>query len=128
MMRRRTVIRTVARLSYGDAQKMIDGEEITPETMHGCVSHPSVIPEVAKDVNNLNEIGTALRAARFASGSLELHSVELRFKTDERNHPISVGPYQIKKSNNLIEEFMLLANQSVARRIHKAFPTAALLR
>lgn len=47
---------------------------------------------------------------------------------DETSLPEECAPYEIKDSNRLVEEFMLLANNSVAEHIYKAFPTLALLR
>lgn len=59
---------------------------------------------------------------RFDSGALSLGHAKLTFVLDEAQRPVSFGSYVYRDSNKLVEEFMLLANMSVARRIHHAFP------
>jgi protein SSD1 len=69
-----------------------------------------------------------MRKRRFDEGALSLSSVRLTFKLDEAGYPIECQPYQQKESNRLIEEFMLLANASVAKKIAVTYPEHALLR
>jgi exoribonuclease R len=57
-----------------------------------------------------------------------LGSVKLNFELDEYNNPIECVVYEHKDANRLVEEFMLLANMSVAQKISSAFPEQALLR
>lgn len=58
-----------------------------------------------------------------------LASPEIRFQIDDETHdPINVQAKQLKETNSLIEEFMLLANISVAKKIVKEFPECAVLR
>lgn len=53
----------------------------------------------------------------------------MRFKLDqETNNPTDVGMYQLRDSNALVEEFMLLANITVAKKVLRHFPTLAVLR
>jgi exoribonuclease R len=59
---------------------------------------------------------------------LRLDTVKLMFKRDESGIPVETWTYEIKQSNNLVEEFMLLANQSVAAKLYKSFPALAVLR
>ena len=59
---------------------------------------------------------------------MSLGSVKLNFELDEHDNPIECVIYEHKDANRLIEEFMLLANMSVAQKISSAFPEQALLR
>jgi exoribonuclease R len=59
---------------------------------------------------------------------LSLGSIKLNFELDKHNSPIECTVYEHKDANRLIEEFMLLANMSVAQKISSAFPEQALLR
>lgn len=69
-----------------------------------------------------------LRDQRFKRGALSLGSIRLNFELDEQDDPIECTVYKPKDANRLIEEFMLLANMSVAQKISSAFPEQALLR
>ncbi|CAG8719638.1 1333_t:CDS:2, partial [Cetraspora pellucida] len=69
-----------------------------------------------------------LREQRLKRGALSLGSIKLNFELDEHNNPIECNIYEHKDANQLIEEFMLLANMSVAQKISSAFPEQALLR
>ncbi len=75
------------------------------------------------DFNNeivtLNKLAQRLRAKRFASGSVNFEREEPRFEIDENGKPLSVYFKEFKESNQLIEEFMLLANRKVAEFIGK---------
>ena len=59
---------------------------------------------------------------------MSINSIKLNFETDEIFNPLDVSVYELKESNRLIEEFMLLANMSVAKQIFEFFPEQALLR
>ncbi len=70
-----------------------------------------------------------MRAQRFEHGSVTLNKPKLAFKLNESTGlPESCFAYEIHESNQLIEEFMLLANKYVAKRIFDAYPDRALLR
>ena len=112
----RAVIRSVASFTYQQAQDRID----TPEP----TSDPIIIA-----CKQLNHLAKQLRAKRVAAGALMLASAEVRFLLDsETARPTDVGMYVQKEANALVEEFMLLANISVAQRICEVYPTASLLR
>ena len=99
----RTVIHSDRRFTYEEAQERI-------ETAQGdfCV-----------EVLQLNALAKKLRARRFASGAIAFERVEVRFNIDEKGKPLSVYFKEPKDSNNLVEEFMLLANRTVATHIGK---------
>lgn len=129
----RTIIRSCAKLSYTDAQIVIDAHEkdgdLTPAIEHLKSKSPEHTPEsIAEDILNLNKLAQSMRARRFSGGALRLSRLRLHFELGLDGYPIDAHPYYIKESNQLIEEFMLLANMSVAKFIYKAFPQSALLR
>ncbi|KAF8934813.1 hypothetical protein BGZ47_010198 [Haplosporangium gracile] len=120
----KSVIRSCAQLSYDDAQTVITTGSLDPKIE--IVGHPrSLVEENIKIFYKLSQI---LRKNRFENGSLSINSIRLSFETDEIHNPIGVSVYELKESNRLIEEFMLLANMSVAKQIAEFFPDQALLR
>ncbi|KAL1520405.1 hypothetical protein AB1Y20_021991 [Prymnesium parvum] len=111
----KTVIRSAAAMSYEEAQVRMDDKSMTdPLTLN---------------LRSLNAIAKKLKARRTAAGALSLASPEVRFVLDsESRDPTDVQMYQLRESNSMVEEFMLLANISVAKEITRAFPQCALLR
>lgn len=99
----RTVINSNRRFTYEEAQQII-------ETGEG---------DYAQEVLKLNELAQILRTKRFAKGAIAFDRVEMRFEIDEKGKPLSVYFKEAKESNMLIEEFMLLANKTVAAHIGK---------
>jgi exosome complex exonuclease DIS3/RRP44 len=69
-----------------------------------------------------------IRERRRKRGSLTLASMEIRFDYDEEGNPLGVMQKKALDTMSMIEEFMLLANVSVAEAILKSFPGAAMLR
>lgn len=94
----RTVIHSDKRFAYEDAQSII-------ETGEG---------ELKGEVLTLQHLAVKLRESRFKKGSLGFERVEVKFKLDESGKPLSVYFKEAKESNQLVEEFMLLANKRVA--------------
>ncbi|KAK3842059.1 MAG: hypothetical protein J3R72DRAFT_468089 [Linnemannia gamsii] len=120
----KSVIRSCAQLSYDDAQNVITTGSLDPKIE--IVGQPrSLVEENIKIFYKLSQI---LRKNRFENGSLSINSIRLSFETDEIQNPLGVSVYELKESNRLIEEFMLLANMSVAKQIAEFFPDQALLR
>jgi len=99
----RTVIHSNHRFSYEDVQQII-------ETKEG---------EHHKEVLILNDISQTLRKKRFKNGAINFSSQEVRFKLDEKGHPVGIMIKESKESHQLIEELMLLANRYVAERVGK---------
>ena len=99
----RTVINSNRRFTYEEAQQII-------ETGEG---------DYAQEVLKLNELAKMLRVKRFAKGAIAFDRVEVRFEIDEKGKPLSVYFKEAKEANMLIEEFMLLANKTVAMHIGK---------
>ena len=94
----RTVIHSDRRFTYAEAQEII-------ETGRG---------DYAEEVLTLNRLAQALRAERFKNGAISFDREEVKFKLDENGKPLGVYFKEQKESNQMIEEFMLLANRRVA--------------
>ncbi|MBR6048621.1 MAG: ribonuclease R [Bacteroidales bacterium] len=105
----KTVIRSDRRMAYEEAQEIIENGERKVE------SGEQVVDAILK----LHAIATVLRAARYKSGAINFETQEVKFQLDENAKPIGVYIKESKEANWLIEEFMLLANKSVAEYIGK---------
>lgn len=99
----KTVINSDRRFTYEEAQTIIENGE----------------GDFATELLKLNELAKILRTKRFAKGAIAFDRVEVRFEIDEKGKPLSVYFKEAKESNMLIEEFMLLANRTVAAHIGK---------
>ncbi len=97
----RTVTRSVRRFTYEEAQEVI-------ETGHG---------DYADEILKLDLLAKQLRERRYENGSVEFDRAEVRFDIDDEGHPVGVYFKESKDANKLIEEFMLLANRTVATAI-----------
>ena len=85
--------------------------------------------ELTRGMRTLLMLSKKLRAKRMVNGALNLASPEVRIEADsETSDPIDVKTKQLLETNSLVEEFMLLANISVAGKIYEAFPQTAMLR
>jgi len=73
--------------------------------------------DFANEVNLLNELAKHLRSKRMKTGSFEFFSPEVEFQLDESGYPSNILKKEMKESNMLVEEFMLLANKTIAERI-----------
>ena len=102
----RTVIYSDQRFAYEEAQKII---ESGPK-----VSHEGVSDEVRDAVLCLHGLASKLRKKRFAAGAISFERPEMKVEVDEKGRPVNVYQKVSKEANWLIEEFMLLANRSVA--------------
>ena len=99
----RTVIKSSKRFSYEEAQELIEGKE----------------SEFSEDVLMLNTIALSLRKDKIAKGAITFEAAEVRFILDETGKPIDVYTKERKEAHMLIEDFMLLANKSVAMYVSK---------
>lgn len=100
----RTVIRSDYRLTYRNAQDIID---------HRDTAFP-VSQDLSAALSTLNALAKVLRAERFRHGAINFESPEVYFRLDEDGQPTGVFFRRAEDSNHLIEEFMLLANRTVA--------------
>lgn len=97
----KTVTRSNRRFTYEEAQKVI-------ETGEG---------DYKDEILNLDRLAKILRKKRFDNGAIAFDRVEVRFEIDEKGKPVSVFFKEQKDANKMIEEFMLLANKTVATHI-----------
>lgn len=97
----KTIIHSDKRFSYEEAQQII-------ETGQG---------ELKDEMLTLQKLAVKLREARFKKGSLGFERIEVKFEIDDKGKPLSVYFKEAKESNQLVEEFMLLANKRVAEFI-----------
>jgi ribonuclease R len=99
----RTVIHSDHRFTYEQAQEVIESGQGT----------------FAEELKILNDLHHVLRRDRFKKGAVNFETTEVKFKLDEKGKPLAVVPKVRKDAHKLIEEFMLLANRSVATFIYK---------
>ena len=139
-----TVIRSNRRYAYEEVQTIIENSKLKIENCHpagvtlsnakkqssppeGAKGNPTSCDEILHSVQDdkekalliLNNLAQQMRAARFAGGAINFDRVEVRFDIDETGHPVSVHLKESKEAHQLIEEFMLLANRTVAETIGK---------
>ncbi len=97
----KTIIHSNHRFTYEDVQDIIEkGEGL-----------------YAEEILLLNKIARIFRKKRFDNGAISFSSQEVRFKLDEHARPVGIVIRESKEAHQLIEEFMLLANRTVAERV-----------
>lgn len=115
------VIRSNRRFAYEEVQEILEQNGVVEGT-----GQPAPPPgkdgyrgEYAEELVTLDRLAKKLRAKRFKAGAVKFDREELRFETDETGKPVRCYFKKSKDANKLIEEFMLLANRSVAESIGK---------
>src|SRR5690606_29949168 len=116
----RTVTYSDARFAYEEAQHIIETQknEIPAEISLSGKAYQAQ-PAIANAVLKLNQLAQILRKKRMRDGAISFDKVEVKFNLDKDNNPIGVFFKTNKEANKLIEEFMLLANRSVAEFVGK---------
>ncbi|MGL6269883.1 MAG: ribonuclease R [Chitinophagaceae bacterium] len=99
----RTVIHSNHRFTYEDVQEIIEKKE----------------GHYDNEVLLLHELAQKLRKGRFKNGAINFSSQEVRFRLDEEGKPLGIIIKESKESHQLIEEFMLLANRTIAENVSK---------
>ncbi len=99
----RTIINSDKRFSYNEAQQVIDSGD----------------GEMKEQVLLLHKLAQQLRVKRFASGAFAFEKVEVKFDLDEAGKPLGIKFREMGTANQLVEEFMLLANKRVAEYVGK---------
>jgi ribonuclease R len=97
----KTIIKSKRRFTYEDVQKIIESGD----------------GEYSNEINLLDTLAKILRSKRMKEGSFEFFTPEVEFQLDEKGCPVSILKKEIKESNMLVEEFMLLANKTIAEKI-----------
>ena len=100
----KTVIKSNHRYAYEEVQEMIEGAD----------------GDNKKELMTLNDLATKLRAKRMKEGCINFHSEEVKFILDENGKPIDTYVKVQKEANMLIEDFMLLANKTIAETMSKS--------
>lgn len=141
----RTVIRSCAKLDYATAQRMIEGlipssPDLGPdpdsflsrlsediwERNRRPIGHNAW--ECANDVCLMNSIAQERRELRMSNGALVIRRPKMSFRLDDDGNPSAAADYPIRQSNNLVEEYMLLANFLVAQEMLSRNGKSAFLR
>ncbi len=99
----KTVIKSNRRYTYEEVQEMIEGGD----------------GEFKDEITTLNDLATKLRDKRMKEGSINFHSEEVKFILDENMKPVDTYVKVQNEANMLIEDFMLIANKTVAETIGK---------
>jgi len=99
----RTIINSDKRFSYSEAQKVIDAGD-------GAMKDEVLL---------LHRLAQQLRAKRFALGAFAFEKIEVKFELDEAGKPLGIKFRDMGTANQLVEEFMLLANKRVAEYVGK---------
>ncbi len=97
----KSVIKSKRRFTYDEVQQII-------ETKKGDFRY---------DILQLHKLAQTIRKKRMREGSIDFFTPEVKFVLDENGVPVNVYRKEMKESNQLVEEFMLLANQIVAKHI-----------
>ena len=99
-----TVIRVDKRMSYTGVSKVLAEE---PEALE---EDKDFVPMIQK----MQELSTILRERRGKRGSIDFDFPETKIELDEKGKPINIKPYERNSATKIIEDFMLLANETVA--------------
>lgn len=99
----KAIICSNRRFTYEEAQQVIETEQ----------------GDFCEELLAMNALAVQLRANRFKAGAISFERSEVRFQIDEQGKPLSVYFKEAKEANKLVEEFMLLANRTVAEHIGK---------
>ena len=114
-----TIIRSNRRYAYEEAQQVLEDNGVKDGT-----GQPAPAPgkagykdEYGWEICTLDRLAKKLREKRFKNGAVKFDSEELHFTVDEKGHPTGCYFKRSKDANKLIEEFMLLANRTVAESV-----------
>lgn len=120
----RTVIRSDFRLDYVQAQDIIESHSASTRQKDGneTATTADVSTELSQAIGFLNSLAAKLRAERIANGALTIEQDEMRFHLDEHGHPTDIYFESPNEAHHLIEEFMLLANRTVAKAVGSGRP------
>ena len=121
----KSIIRSTAALSYGQAQNMVDGVEDHSLDKYG----KEKVEKLTYGIKGLLALSRIMNKKRMDAGALTLSSPQLHFTYDsETFEPLTAELYEHHEVNSLVEEFMLFANIEVAKKIYNHFSQSAMLR
>ena len=99
-----TVVRVDRRMSYNGVAKILDGDE------KAVRENEEFVPMIRM----MKELSEILREKRGRRGSINFDFPETKIELDENGHPVEIRPYERNAATKIIEDFMLLANETVA--------------
>ena len=108
------VIRSAARLSYEQVDALLEGKISQDSLVMGDTTQQSTLVRM---LETLDEIRAKRQKIRYKRGSIDFETVETRMLLDVEGHPTGVSVRRRTRATNLIEEAMLLANESVAKML-----------
>ena len=116
-----TVIKSDRRYAYEEVQTLLENNGVIANTDEPAPIKDSkdYVGENAEALITLDKLAKMLRKERFSNGAVRFDREELHFDIDEKGHPVRCYFKVSKDANKLIEEFMLLANRTVAEKIGK---------
>lgn len=116
-----TVIKSNRRFAYEEVQKILEDNGVIDSTGTPAPPAPSegYVGDYATDLIELDRLAKLLRDKRFKNGAVKFDREELHFDIDETGKPTRVYFKMSKDANKLVEEFMLLANRTVAESVGK---------
>lgn len=120
-----TVIKSNRRFVYDEVEDILKANGVASnedyEMNETRPPHYSGVPkgEFAPELVELDKLAKILRKQRFANGAIDFDSTEMKFDIDENGKPVNVYFKVSKDANKLVEEFMLLANRTVAESVGK---------
>ena len=116
-----TVIKSDRRYAYEEVQTLLENNGVIANTDEPApIKDPKdYVGENAEVLITLDKLAKMLRKERFSNGAVRFDREELHFDIDEKGHPVRCYFKVSKDANKLIEEFMLLANRTVAEKIGK---------
>ena len=116
-----TVIRSKHRYAYEEVQQLLEDNGVIDGTGQPAPPEPKggYKGEYAREIITLDRLAKKLRSRRFKNGAVKFDSEELHFDVDDKGKPTRCYFKRSKDANKLIEEFMLLANKTVAESVGK---------
>src|SRR5207253_1479315 len=111
-----TVIKSRKRLTYTEAQALIDGAEVVPHPA-GSRARSDYEPDVIQHLDQMNALAKRLHKRRLAQGQLVLDLPEVELVLDEEGKVVDAVPEDSSFTHTLIEMFMVEANEAVARQL-----------
>jgi ribonuclease R len=111
-----TIIHSKRRFNYEEVQKILDGEKSSADTA-STDEEKKLNAELDMALREMNELANILTRRRLRNGSLDFDTPEVKVVLDAAGFPVEIRRKLRQDSNRLIEEFMLLANQTIAKHV-----------
>ncbi|ORX43377.1 RNB-domain-containing protein [Piromyces finnis] len=129
----KSIICSCSKLAYENAQRVIDNNGKWPAENNNVVInnpyHNYTAQDICERINDLYRISRILKEERYANGAVSLNRKKLWFQLNQDDElPLDFGIYETREANSLVEEFMLLANTTVANMLYEKYSDESLLR